>query len=130
MNNSVFRYMEHVGLGASDTAALSRWYCRVFGLRVLYESSDAIPVYFLTDASESFKIEIFPLKKNSDAPSSAAHLCFYTDDIHDAIAHLKREGVENIGEIRSIMNEGKTIFFPDPVGHVVQVVHRPKALWS
>ena len=128
-NFPIVNQLEHVGIAAKDTTSLAQWYCEIFGLDIVYKTTDASPIYFLGHFNTNFKLEIFPLESPQIFEETGVHISFKVPDLEKIISYLINKGIE-CSPIKHLMKNGKTVFFKDPVGHMLQVVERPVALWE
>ncbi len=121
--------LEHVGIGAKDTTTLAQWYCEIFGLQIVYQTSDEIPIYFLGHPAIDFKLEIFPLDVPQKFEETGIHISFKVSSLDETLSYFDNKGIE-YGAVKHLMKNGKTVFFKDPVGHILQIVERPIQLWE
>ena len=149
--------VEHVGLTVPDMEAATRFFVDVLGAEVLFEvgpfSSDddwmrthlgvhpraAIRRLRMLRLASGPSIELFEYvspdrdasrPRNSDA--GGHHLAFYVTDMTAAVDHLKRCGVECLGE-PTTMTEGASagltwVYFLAPWGLQLELVCAPRGL--
>jgi catechol 2,3-dioxygenase-like lactoylglutathione lyase family enzyme len=151
------RGMEHIGFTVPDLDEACEFFERILGAEVLYtaatdfkvDDSDWMqehlhvhPRSVITEfrylrCGNGTNLEVFQYEapdqnktppKNSDI--GGHHLAFYVDDMDEAIAFLKSEGVEVQGEPTSY-TEGPNLgltwcYFKAPWGQQLEVVSAPK----
>ena len=120
--------LEHFGIYAHDTKALTDWYCNVLGLSVVrtLEKEGRPPIYFLA-ADEGGEIEILPTneprleRKLNQAGFS--HVGLIIRDFERLEQALNAKGVTLEG-VRETSNGWKIGYFQDPEGNVLELVRR------
>jgi catechol 2,3-dioxygenase-like lactoylglutathione lyase family enzyme len=119
--------LEHTALFAEDTTALAEWYCRCFGMRVVFRNDAVPPTYFVAD-SAGMCLEIIARKGPPalDDTGRVFHIAFVVNDFDQAAAALAAAGV-------ALEPEGggpglRVRFFNDPAGNRAQIVFREKPL--
>ena len=126
----MFKGIEHIGIYASDSAALAQWYQDVLGWRVIYDSKGKPPAFFLATEDGSM-IEIIPSPKTS--PGSAPvlnepgirHLAITVNDFDKAYGVLQAKKVNFIEPPKDGANGVKVVFFRDPEGNILHLMYRP-----
>lgn len=119
--------IEHLAVAASDPAALARWYCETLGFEEA-ATFGAERTYFIRLPSGGM-LEIIP---SSTAPAVREgkhgfdHLAFSVDDFESSYHDLQRKGIRFTGPIRGIQGQCQIVFFEDPEGNLLQLVHRVK----
>jgi len=121
--------IEHIGLAANDTAALAKWYERVLGFEIIYESEGAVKAFFVQDAN-GMAIEIVPPGPDGNVIDAATtHLALWVDDFDTAKKELESRGVAFEPEMSNEFFGGTRIaFFTDPEGHRIQIIWRKERL--
>jgi len=124
--------IEHVGIAAQDTATLADWYCGTLGFRIVSESDDAPPSYFVA-APDGTMLEIIsanqaPRAEHEPRDPGIRHICIGVDDFEGAVAELERKGVTFAGEVIDLPGGGNVVFFTDPEGNLLHLVSRPEPL--
>ena len=128
MNFSV----EHIGLSATNPAALKAWYEHALGATVVWEN-DATPRTYLLKLAEGALLEIYPANAEDTAhrgDNKAAgfrHLAWRVDSIEQAKSELQSRGVNLDDEVRPAAGGGKVLFFSDAEGNLLHLVERPAA---
>ena len=122
---------EHFAIAALDSKALADWYCKLFGLRVVYDNGKQPPT-FLLKAPDGMVLEILPATSGEkvDYGQTAAgfrHLAVTVDDYAAAEAHLREHGITDFVERRE-SETSKLLFFRDPEGNILHLMWRQKPL--
>lgn len=126
----MFQGLEHIGLTARDPEQLAAWYERVLGFRIIFRTDARPPVVFV--AGERGMLEILP-ESGGDAGrphDPRTHLAVLVDDFEGALRCLRESGVALEGDAIDIFHGGRVVFFRDPEGHRLHLVHRPVAPWA
>ena len=125
MNFSV----EHLGLPASDPAALKDWYVRMLGAKVVFDNNQAPPAFLLALPGQ-LMIEIYG--GNSSLPQTSdnklngwRHVALRVDSVAAAKTDLETRGQKFMEEIKPAAGGGKVLFFQDPEGNLLHLVERP-----
>lgn len=121
--------LEHVGLAARDSAALTQWYLRVLGATVRW-TNDATPPAFLLELPAGGVIEIYPAAEPAadSAPNGRQglrHLALKVADLDVARAILEAAGVRFTEPVKPAGGGGRVQFFQDPEGNLLHLVERP-----
>jgi len=148
---------EHIGITVPDLDAATRFFVDVIGCKIVFEvgpfaaDDDWMQRHLGVDprskinklrmlkcangpSLELFEYEVKNQKKavpqNSDV--GGHHVAFYVADLDAAVAHLRRNGVEVLGEPTS-MNEGpsaglKWVYFVSPWGMTMELVSYPRGM--
>ncbi|WFP76859.1 VOC family protein [Mesorhizobium sp. WSM4906] len=137
--SSPFKSMrgDHAGLRVADLDAALRWYQDALDFRHT-RSIEAMGLTFAFIAppnDNSFEIEIVAGLSAVDRPKPEDlhatlglhgwhHLCFHVDSVDDAVAELRRRGVDVIAgsmDFSAIQRRGA--FFLDPWGNLFELNH-------
>jgi len=120
--------VEHIGIYAQDSAALSKWYADVLQLSELsrIEKEGRPPVVFLRGETGAI-VEILPTsetpgERTLEAPGFT-HLGIVVDDLDAQQKRLSDLGVEMWG-VRATSNGWKIGYFDDPEGNILELVQR------
>jgi catechol 2,3-dioxygenase-like lactoylglutathione lyase family enzyme len=127
-NEAVDIAIEHIGLPARDSAALTAWYERVLGAKHLWDNGQQPPSCLL--ALGGAWLEIYPADKSrpETADNKLAgfrHLALRVASLEAARAELEPRGVRFTGEVRPAAGGGKVLFFEDGEGNLLHFVERP-----
>jgi glyoxylase I family protein len=121
--------VEHIGLSAQDTTVLKNWYERVLGARVVFNTDQSPPAYFLELPGGAW-IEIY--QGNYFVPQTAdnklqgwRHLALRVESIEAAKIELESKGVRFTEDVKPAGGGGRVLFFPDPEGNLLHLVERP-----
>ena len=119
--------IEHLAIAASDPAALARWYCETLGFEeaAAFESDRT---YFIRLPSGGM-LEIIPASTASsvrEGKHGFDHLAFSVDNFGSSYRDLQMKGIRFTGPVRGVPGENQIVFFHDPEGNLLQLVHRVK----
>ena len=123
----MFKGIEHFAIASPNPGRLAEYYVATLDFEITYEYSGN---YFV-EAKDGSLIEIIPAE--GARPESAMrtpglrHIAIAVDDF-DAACHLLSErGTKFEGE--PYVNQGnRLVFFKDPDGNLVHLIHREKPL--
>lgn len=121
--------LEHVGLAARDSAALTQWYLRVLGASIRW-TNEATPPAYLLELPAGGVIEIYPAVETAtdSAPNGRQglrHLALKVADLDDARSELEAVGVSFSEPVKPAGGGGRVQFFQDPEGNLLHLVERP-----
>ncbi len=121
--------LEHVGLAARDSAALTQWYLRILGATIRW-TNDATPPAFLLELPAGGVIEIYPAAEpvTDSAPNGRQglrHLALKVADLDVARGALEAAGVPFTEPVKPAGGGGRVQFFQDPEGNLLHLVERP-----
>ena len=120
--------VEHVGIYAQDSAALSDWYAKVLGLNEIrrIEKEGRPPVVFLQGETGAV-VEILPTAEAASPRElncpGYTHLGLVVDDLDAEQTRLAGHGV-TLRDIRATSNGWKIGYFDDPEGNILELVQR------
>lgn len=129
----MFKGIEHVGIYARDSAALAQWYCNTLGWRVVFQSKDSPPAFFVASENGSM-VEIIPTKTREPQPPPALtdpghrHLAISVDDFDKAYTALQAKKVSFIEPPKEGAGGTKVVFFRDFEGNILHLIRRAKPL--
>lgn len=120
--------VEHIGLAATDTTALTDWYVKALGGRVIFKNDEAPPA-FLVQLKGGAILEIYPAHaglegKSNNRAAGLRHLALRVQSIESARAELASRGVALTQETKPAGGGGKVLFFEDPEGNLLHLVER------
>jgi len=124
--------IEHVAYNVADPHAMARWYVENLGLRIVRQSDQPIPGYFLADG-RGMVIEIYRnpagalLDSRSLAPLTL-HLALSCDDVPALRRKLLAAGAQADGEVACTDDGNQLAVVRDPWGLTLQLVRRAKPL--
>jgi len=127
MNFSV----EHIGIPATDPAALKNWYVRVLGARLVWDNGQTPPSFLIALAGDAM-LEIYPANavsnpgRGDNQQAGFRHVALRVDSIEAAKAELTKRGVKFDEEIRPAAGGGTVLFFEDGDGNLLHLVERPR----
>jgi len=120
--------VEHVGIYAKDSAALSSWYADVLQMKELnrIEKEGRPPVVFLQGETgavvEILPTDATPAERELNCPGFT-HLGIVVDDLDAHQTRLAGLGIEMWG-VRATSNGWKIGYFHDPEGNILELVQR------
>lgn len=121
--------LEHIGLAAQDPTALKDWYERVLGARVMYNSANIPPTYFV-ELPGGVRVEIY--QGNYTIPETAdnglqgwRHTALSVESIDVAKAELEKKGIRFTENVKPAGGGGRVLFFQDCEGNLLHLVERP-----
>src|SRR4051812_47873276 len=106
--------LEHVAIYATDSTALKDFYVQAMGLKVVLESGDKPPGYFLAD-DQGMALEIIPRPPGESNVNQrwVCHVAFWVDDVAKTQGDLERLGLVFETETAVKNDAIKTSFFRD-----------------
>ena len=120
---------EHIGIYASDSETLSKWYIDKLGFSVMntLEKEGRPTIYFL-EAEGGVVVEILPTSGDrSDRKLNEpgfSHIGILVDDFDKAVSSLESKGV-SVHDARKTSNGWTIGYFEDPEGNSLEIVYRP-----
>ena len=126
-----------VRLGASDVAALAKFYDAAFGLkeidRVGTPATEIIMRFGATvaDAKKGSSPEFLVQKRESDAKDPMHHAIFRVSDIAATVAAAKAAGAKVDRDVATVSIGGapiKIAMLVDPQGNALEIMELPKTL--
>ena len=123
--------IEHIGIPATDPAALKNWYVCVLGARPVWDNGQTPPSFLIALAGGAW-LEIYPANavsnpgRGDNQQAGFRHVALRVDSIEAAKAELSKRGVKFAEEIRPAAGGGKVLFFEDGEGNLLHLVERPK----
>ena len=128
--------IEHVGIAAKDTVALTEWYKRMFGVEVVYDNKKTPPTYFVKFSSGDM-IEIYPgdecggAHEKGNKTGGIRHIALgLSFDDFDAVADaVLKEGAPIVTPVSKTDAGVATLFFRDPEGNILHLIARKKPLF-
>lgn len=122
---------EHIGIYASDSIGLSKWYIENLGFKVIntLEKEGRPPIYFLK-GDGGLVLEVLPTKlskgKRELSSPGFSHVGLVVDDFVKTEMTLKDRGI-NLDNVRKTSNGWTIAYFKDPEGNQLELVYRPKS---
>ncbi len=124
--------IEHIGIAARDTTALANWYCETLGFRIVSQSDDTPPSYFVAAPNgtmlEIISAEEAPRTDHDPRDPGIRHICIGVEDFEGTVAEREGKGVTFTGEVIDLPGGGNVVFFTDPERNLLHLVHRPEPL--
>ncbi|MFT5367335.1 MAG: glyoxylase I family protein [Candidatus Latescibacterota bacterium] len=126
----MYRGIEHTAIAASDTTALTTWYCETFGFSIAYQNQKEPPTFFVKLGQGL--LEIIPANDvarvdRDNADPGLSHFAISVDDFEGAVAALAAKGIEVTG-IREASGGVQVGFVADPENNALQIIRRPNPL--
>lgn len=122
--------VEHLGIYAADSEALSQWYRERLGFAVVrkLEKEGRPPIYFLK-AEAGCEIEILPSpsspRKRDLTDPGYSHIGLVVEDFDQTAAFLESRGI-SLHDVRDTSIGWKIGYFEDPEGNRLEIVYRPQ----
>ena len=115
----------HTALAAHDLEASLRFYA-LLGLDEsfrLHREDGSLMLVYLHVSGDRF-LEIFPGGPQPDArrEQSFRHICLLTNDIHEMVEHLRREGVAIDREPAEGLDHNLQAWIRDPDGNAIELM--------
>lgn len=125
MSSFSFR-LEHLGLPATQPAALKDWYCSTLGAELVHAENNA---YFVR-LPGGVMLEIYPATATSNRTGDNGvagfrHLALRVDSIATARTTLESRGVNFTQPVKPAGGGGSVLFFADAEGNLLHLVERP-----
>jgi catechol 2,3-dioxygenase-like lactoylglutathione lyase family enzyme len=119
---------EHLGLPARDPSTLQAWYVRTLGARLVWQSADVPPTFFVQLAG-GLILEIYRAKSESGLVSDNGlagwrHLALRVERLEPARELLASRGVVFTDPIKPAGGGGRVLFFRDAEGNLLHLVER------
>ncbi len=121
--------IEHVGLNVKDPLALTDWYVKNLGMKVLREGPAPANARFLADESGKVMLEVYcntaaPVLDFAALDLLVLHFAFLADDVPAAYQRLLKAGATPLVAPLSADNGDNLAAVRDPWGIAVQLVKR------
>lgn len=124
--------IEHIGVAAKDSKALTDWYVKTFGTKIVYDNGKG--TYFVAFESGDM-IEIISATsvsgENEEKMAGIRHIALTVDDgsFDGIVATLKSDaGVEEVHDVSENAKGIKTYWFRDIEGNFMHLIYRPTPL--
>jgi len=122
--------IEHTAIASPDPDRLARWYVERLGFEINYQSKNSRTVF--VRAPDGSMIEIIEAARPAaGAPGMSdpglRHLALTVADFPAACRSLRDAGVAFLTE-PSTKGGNSTVFFADPDGNILHLLHREKPL--
>lgn len=121
--------VEHIGLASRDPVRLKDWYIRVLGGRLVLDTGQVPPAFFI-ELPGGCCIEIYASDcENADTQNNRLagwrHLALRVEAIELARKELEERGVQFKEMLKPAGGGGRVLFFQDPEGNLLHLVERP-----
>jgi catechol 2,3-dioxygenase-like lactoylglutathione lyase family enzyme len=121
--------VEHLGLPATNPAALADWYVRTLDAAMIYTNGKTPPSFFVR-LPGGVLLEIYAAQAaNPETANNKLagwrHMALRVDAIVTAKTLLETRGVKFTKEIDSAFAGGRVLYFADPEGNLLHLVERP-----
>lgn len=114
--------LEHTAIACSDPKALSSWYLKYLGFRLLLDTGKTIYI----QSANGIVLEFVLADTHPPAPlirdAGLRHLAFTADDLNRTRDELQSAGVEFMEE--QFLPAMRLLFFRDPEGNFLHLVQR------
>jgi len=125
--------IEHMALNVPDPVAMSAWYVKHLGMRIVRRQEQAPFTHFIADEAGHGVLELYRHAKAA-MPDYASleplslHVAFKTDNVEAERARLLAAGATPAGDIVTTEKGDVMTFVRDPWNVTVQLVKRAKPL--
>ncbi len=122
--------LEHVAFNVSEPAAVSEWYCKNFGMKILRKFGAPAFGHFVADARGAMMLEFYNNPKAGSIPDYRSmnplvlHIAFQVDDVAAVRANLLKSGATAEGEVATNDDGDQLAMLRDPWGLAVQLIKR------
>ena len=123
--------VDHPAISCHDVNRQVDWYCRNFGLKVIFHNGQTPPSVLVGYEGQMTTIELMPVKDSGPSPAETPrfqpglrHLALRVSDFDEAYQRLKSLGVNFLFEPVVGVGGGKVVSFRDPEGNELQIVER------
>jgi catechol 2,3-dioxygenase-like lactoylglutathione lyase family enzyme len=125
MDRPTHRGLRHLALNVRDLAAMKRFYVEVLGFAVEWEP-DADNVY-LSSGTDNLALHRSAVAEDA-RPGALDHLGLIVreaDDVDRWASFLESRGVALAARPRTHRDGARSLYFKDPDGNSVQIIHHP-----
>jgi glyoxylase I family protein len=123
----MFKGIEHTAIASPEPRKLAQWYVDRFGFVINLE----IDGNTFVKAPNGAVLEFIPSKGERGTQEffqpGIRHLAIWVDDFDAAAQKLKEYGVTFLTDVMNRTGY-RLLFFTDPEGNILHIVHREKAL--
>lgn len=124
--------IEHIGIAARDSKALTDWYVKTFGTKIVYDNGKG--TYFVAFENGDM-IEIVSAQGeagiNDEKTAGIRHIALTVDkeSFESVVKILKADsGVEEVHDVSENAKGIKTYWFRDIEGNFMHLIYRPTPL--
>ena len=120
---------EHIGIYASDSETLSKWYIDKLGFSIIRTlGKEGRPTIYFLEAEGGVVVEILPTsgdrsERKLNEPGFS-HIGILVDDFDKAVSSLESKGI-SVHDARKTSNGWTIGYFEDPEGNSLEIVYRP-----
>jgi len=122
--------IEHLGLPSRDPKGLKEWYVSILGARVVFDSGQNPPTYFVSlpggPMLEIYGGDVSLPETANNRLTGWRHVALRVESMESARAELERRGVRFTEEIKPAGGGGRVLFFADAEGNLLHLVERPE----
>jgi len=120
---------EHIGIYASDSETLSKWYIDKLGFSIIRAlKKEGRPTIYFLEAEGGVVVEILPTSGDrSDRKLNEpgfSHIGILVDDFDKAVSSLESKGI-SVHDARKTSNGWTIGYLEDPEGNSLEIVYRP-----
>lgn len=120
--------VEHIGLAARDPIALKDWYVRVLSARIVFQTDQTPPAFFLELPGhlylEIYKSHLASPETSLNTLAGWRHLALRIDSIEAARQTLIDRGIAFDEPVKPAGGCGQVLFFKDGEGNLLHLVER------
>ena len=122
--------IHHIAFNCRDRAAQERFYTRHFGFQRSRVFNEGTPREFVMLRLGDTRLELFSAEAGASSGTGGEqavgfkHLAFAVENLEDAVAELKADGIETeeIIDCSSIVQGMRVCFFNDPEGNRLELM--------
>lgn len=116
--------IRHIALNVRDPQAAKNFYIRVLQMRVEWEP-DPDNVYLTFQGHDNLALHRASGPVNEGALDHFGFLVPQLDDVDAWYAHIKKQGVSIVREIKTHRDGARSFYFRDPDGNTIQLIFHP-----
>lgn len=125
--------IEHLGLNVKDPLALTDWYVKNLGMKVMREGPAPANARFLADESGKMMLEVYcntaaPIPDYAATDLLVLHLALLADDVNATCQRLLKAGATSLVAPFTADNGDCIAAVRDPWGIALQIVKRSKPM--
>jgi glyoxylase I family protein len=127
----LYTRVDHPAISCHDVNAQVDWYCRNFGMKIIFNDGKTPPSILIGFGDGAGMIELMPVKDPGPPPAETPryqpglrHLALRVSDFQEAYRRLKELKVSFLFEPTTAVGGGLVVSFRDPEGNELQIVER------
>jgi catechol 2,3-dioxygenase-like lactoylglutathione lyase family enzyme len=127
----LYTCIDHPAISCQDVKAQVDWYCRNFGMKIIFNDGKTPPSVLIGFGDGGGMIELMPVKNPGPPPVETPrfqpglrHLALRVSDFKEAYQRLKELKVPFLFEPAPGVGGDMVVSFRDPEGNELQIVER------